>query len=118
MGQVARLGDPDGHFGDGCIHCRIDFPLEHDNPEGTQVFREFMLACAERLATYGGSISGEHGDGRTRSELLPYMYAPTSLDLFAQVKAICDPDDFLNPGIISGPKGISRQGGTGGHGIN
>src|SRR5690625_2165079 len=115
MDQFGLQGYPYGHFGDGCIHCRIDFPFEHDKPEGTQVFREFMLACAERLAHYGGSISGEHGDGRTRSELLPYMYDQTSLDLFAQVKAICDPDEFLNPGIIAGPKGISGQGGTGVH---
>src|SRR5690625_7536553 len=109
MGQVARLGDPDGHFGDGCIHCRIYFPFEHDKPEVTQVFREFMLACAERLAHYGGSISGEHGDGRTRSELLPYMYDQTSLDLFAEAKAICLPDDLLNPGVLAGPTGISAE---------
>lgn len=103
MDQFGLQGYPYGHFGDGCIHCRIDFPFRHDSPEGTEIFREFMLACAERLADYGGSISGEHGDGRTRSELLPYMYDQTSLELFAQVKAICDPDNLLNPGIITQP---------------
>ncbi len=102
--EFGLQGYPYGHFGDGCIHCRIDFPLRHDHPEGTQIFREFMLACAEQLAVYGGSLSGEHGDGRTRSELLPYMYDQTSLDLFAQAKTICDPDDLLNPGIITRPQ--------------
>lgn len=102
--EFGLQGYPYGHFGDGCIHCRIDFPLRHGHPEGTDVFREFMLACAERLAVYGGSLSGEHGDGRTRSELLPFMYDQTSLDLFAQAKAICDPEDLLNPGIIARPQ--------------
>ncbi|HIW99083.1 MAG TPA: FAD-binding protein [Candidatus Nesterenkonia stercoripullorum] len=96
-------GYPYGHFGDGCIHCRIDFPFTHGDPSSSGVFREFMLACAERLRPYGGSLSGEHGDGRVRSELLPYMYDATSISLFEQVKAICDPEGLLNPGIIANP---------------
>ncbi|HEY4557116.1 MAG TPA: FAD-linked oxidase C-terminal domain-containing protein, partial [Enteractinococcus sp.] len=103
LSEFDLQGYPYGHFGDGCIHCRIDFPFGNEHPEGTEVFREFMLACAERLAAYGGSLSGEHGDGRTRSELLPYMYDLTSLELFSKVKAICDPDNLLNPGIITSP---------------
>lgn len=103
MKEFGLHGHPYGHFGDGCIHCRIDFPFEHGDPSSTGVFREFLLACAERLAVYGGSLSGEHGDGRVRSELLPYMYDETSLDLFAQTKRICDPRNLLNPGIISSP---------------
>nr|WP_255727437.1 MULTISPECIES: FAD-binding and (Fe-S)-binding domain-containing protein [unclassified Nesterenkonia] len=110
-------GYPYGHFGDGCIHCRIDFPFQHGDPSSTGVFREFMLACAERLSVYGGSLSGEHGDGRVRSELLPFMYDETSLDLFAQAKRICDPQNLLNPGIITGPQTdgarAGQPGGTG-----
>lgn len=104
MLQFGLQGYPYGHFGDGCIHCRIDFPFRHGDPSSTGLFREFMVACAERLALYGGSISGEHGDGRTRSELLPYMYDESSLALFSQAKRICDPQNLLNPGIIAAPE--------------
>ncbi|MET0766703.1 MAG: FAD-binding oxidoreductase, partial [Aeromicrobium sp.] len=79
---------PYGHFGDGCVHARIDFEFD---AAGRRRFREFLVACATALRPYGGSLSGEHGDGRARSELLPLMYDEHSLALFAQVKAICDP---------------------------
>lgn len=105
MTEFGLQGYPYGHFGDGCIHCRIDFPFKHGDPHSTGVFKEFLTACAERLATYGGSLSGEHGDGRARSEMLPMMYDETSMALFAQAKAICDPDNLLNPGIITAPDG-------------
>ena len=98
-------GIPYGHFGDGCIHCRIDFPLKPGEPTSSGAFREFMHAAAAALQKYGGTISGEHGDGRARSELLPYMYDEQALQLFSQVKRICDPDDLLNPGVITGPDG-------------
>ncbi|WP_203337284.1 FAD-binding and (Fe-S)-binding domain-containing protein [Nocardioides limicola] len=94
-------GLPYGHFGDGCVHARIDFPLR--DPGGVELFGDFMRACAERLADYGGSLSGEHGDGRARSSLLPLMYDDTSLSLFGRVKAICDPDNLLNPGVLVDP---------------
>ncbi|TYL46274.1 FAD-binding oxidoreductase [Nocardioides sp. BGMRC 2183] len=90
---------PYGHFGDGCVHARIDF----DFADGPARFREFLVACATRLADYGGSLSGEHGDGRARSELLPLMYDATSLRLFGQVKAACDPAGLLNPGVLVDP---------------
>ncbi|WP_141015379.1 FAD-binding and (Fe-S)-binding domain-containing protein [Nocardioides sambongensis] len=90
---------PYGHFGDGCVHARIDF----DFSDGPARFREFLIACATRLADYGGSLSGEHGDGRARSELLPLMYEATSLRLFGQVKAACDPAGLLNPGVLVDP---------------
>ncbi|TLP79063.1 FAD-binding protein [Nesterenkonia sphaerica] len=107
MVEFGLQGYPYGHFGDGCIHCRIDFPFTHGDPASTGVFKEFLAACAERLAAYGGSLSGEHGDGRVRSELLPKMYDQTSMALFAQVKEICDPRNLLNPGIIASPDGGS-----------
>ncbi|NLS09357.1 FAD-binding oxidoreductase [Nesterenkonia sp. MY13] len=103
MAEFGLQGYPYGHFGDGCIHCRIDFPFQHGDPSSTSVFREFMAASAERLAEYGGSLSGEHGDGRVRSELLPTMYGEDSIALFAQAKHICDPENLLNPGIITAP---------------
>ncbi|WP_341476747.1 FAD-binding and (Fe-S)-binding domain-containing protein [Nocardioides currus] len=100
-------GVPYGHFGDGCVHCRIDFPFHPGDPASAGVFREFMTACATRLRGYGGSLSGEHGDGRVRGELLPLMYDEQSIALFGQVKAICDPDNLLNPGIIADPVPIT-----------
>ncbi|MCW2794174.1 MAG: linked oxidase domain protein, partial [Nocardioides sp.] len=97
-------GVPYGHFGDGCVHVRIDFPFQPgDGAAGKRVFRDFLTACALRLRDYGGSLSGEHGDGRARSELLPLMYDEESLGLFAAAKAICDPDNLLNPGNIVDP---------------
>ncbi|MET8942752.1 FAD-binding and (Fe-S)-binding domain-containing protein [Streptomyces sp. NPDC004542] len=100
-------GVPYGHFGDGCVHCRIDFPFRPGEAASAAVFRDFMTACALRLRDYRGTLSGEHGDGRARGELLPLMYDETSLALFRQVKAVCDPDGILNPGIIADPVPIT-----------
>ncbi len=102
MGTHGVTGVPYGHFGDGCVHVRIDFPL--DRPGGHQVFRAFLLDAARLVASYGGSMSGEHGDGRARGELLPLMYSPAALDAFAAVKTVFDPDDLLNPGVIVRPR--------------
>jgi len=98
-------GIPYGHFGDGCIHVRIDFPFRTGDPASAGAFRDFMHAAAAALRKYGGTISGEHGDGRTRSELLPYMYDETALRLFSEVKNICDPCGLMNPGVIADPDG-------------
>ena len=95
-------GVPYGHFGDGCVHVRIDFPL--DRPDGSGVFRAFLLDAAKLVASHGGSMSGEHGDGRARGELLPFMYSRDALDAFAATKAVFDPDDLLNPGVIVRPR--------------
>ncbi|BDZ40125.1 FAD-binding and (Fe-S)-binding domain-containing protein [Microbacterium suwonense] len=98
-------GIPYGHFGDGCIHVRIDFPFQPGDAASATVFHDFMHAAASALQKYGGTISGEHGDGRTRSELLPYMYEPDALRLFDEVKRICDPRGLMNPGVIADPSG-------------
>ncbi|NLT29668.1 MAG: FAD-binding oxidoreductase [Propionibacterium sp.] len=94
-------GLPYGHFGDGCLHIRLDFDLER--PGGRGRYREFMLAAADLVARYGGSMSGEHGDGRARSELLPRMYSQNALALFAGIKHAFDPDNLLNPGVLVDP---------------
>lgn len=98
---------PYGHFGDGCLHMRVDFPLE--DPNGGQVMRDFMVAATKLVARYGGSVSGEHGDGRARSELLRLMYTPAALDLFAQVKRLFDPQYLLNPGVIVDPDALDES---------
>ena len=90
-----------GHFGDGCVHVRIDFPL--DTEQGIPVFREFLEQAADIVVSYGGSLSGEHGDGRARTQLLERMYSPAAMNLFAQVKALFDPENLLKPGILFSP---------------
>jgi FAD/FMN-containing dehydrogenase/Fe-S oxidoreductase len=105
MASYNVTGLPYGHFGDGCIHVRIDLPLEDD---GT-VFRNFIHDAAHLVVRHGGSCSGEHGDGRARSELLPIMYTRSVLDLFAGVKDIFDPDNRLNPGILVRPQPVDAD---------
>ena len=90
-----------GHFGDGCVHVRLAMPL--DTPEGVAHSRAFLQSAARICAAHGGSVSGEHGDGRARSELLRFMYTPEMLDLFARVKHLFDPDNLLNPGVLAAP---------------
>lgn len=90
-----------GHFGDGCVHIRLDMPIGTD--EGVAHSRRFLERAARLCASHGGSVSGEHGDGRARTELLRYMYSPDMLDLFAQVKALFDPDNLFNPGVLTAP---------------
>jgi FAD/FMN-containing dehydrogenase/Fe-S oxidoreductase len=100
--REAKLdGVPYGHFGDGCVHVRIDFELE--DAGGRVRFREFIEASADLVASYGGSMSGEHGDGRARSELLPRMYSSEAIDLMRQAKRILDPGNLLNPGVVVDP---------------
>lgn len=72
--------------------------------DGRALFRGFLLDAATLVASYGGSMSGEHGDGRARGELLPLMYSPAALDTFAAVKDVFDPDDVLNPGVVVRPR--------------
>ena len=90
-----------GHFGDGCVHVRLAMPLE--TPEGVAHSRAFLQSAARICAAHGGSVSGEHGDGRARGELLRFMYSPEMLDLFARVKYIFDPGNLLNPGVLAAP---------------
>jgi FAD/FMN-containing dehydrogenase/Fe-S oxidoreductase len=98
-------GVPYGHFGDGCVHVRIDFEFG----DGGARFRRFLTDCATRLREYGGSLSGEHGDGRARSELLPLMYDAHSMTLFAAAKNVCDPNRILNPGVLVEPQPLDAS---------
>jgi FAD/FMN-containing dehydrogenase/Fe-S oxidoreductase len=91
-----------GHFGDGCVHIRIDFPFRRHPAE----FRRFIMDAAQLVARHGGSMSGEHGDGRARGQLLPFMYTAEAIATFAGVKAIFDPAGLLNPGVIVRPAAL------------
>ena len=107
MASFDLAGVPYGHFGDGCVHVRINFAL--DDGGGVAVFREFLGRAAELVARYGGSMSGEHGDGRARGELLPHMYSAGALEAFTAVKDVFDPDRILNPGIIVEPRPVDAD---------
>ncbi|MFH8661047.1 FAD-binding and (Fe-S)-binding domain-containing protein [Streptomyces afghaniensis] len=101
LGAHGLRGTPYGHFGDGCIHVRIDFDLLTE--PGIARFRRFSEELAELVVAHGGSLSGEHGDGQARAELLPRMYGQEMVGLFERVKGVWDPDDLLNPGMLVRP---------------
>lgn len=107
MARRGLKGIPFGHFGEGCIHVRIDFDLSSE--AGTGQYREFITEAAELVARYDGSVSGEHGDGRARSEMLSRIYSQEMLALFARFKAIFDPDGVLNPGVLVDPEPIDDR---------
>lgn len=90
-----------GHFGQGCIHLRIDFDFK--SPEGIRKFRSFMQAAADLVVSYGGSLSGEHGDGQARAELYPRMFGNRLTGAFRQFKTLWDPDGRMNPGKLVNP---------------
>ncbi|HJR80335.1 MAG TPA: FAD-binding and (Fe-S)-binding domain-containing protein [Anaerolineales bacterium] len=90
-----------GHFGQGCVHTRIDFDLQTD--EGIRKFRSFLEEAADLVVSYDGSFSGEHGDGQARASLLPKMFGEELVQAFAEFKAIWDPQGKMNPGKIVDP---------------
>ncbi|WP_425308438.1 FAD-binding and (Fe-S)-binding domain-containing protein [Ammonicoccus fulvus] len=107
MTKHGVTGLPYGHFGDGCVHCRIDFPL--DGPDGPGAYRRFVEEAADLVAGYGGSMSGEHGDGRARSALLPRMYSQEAIALMGRVKDLFDPENHLNPGVLVDPRPVEAD---------
>jgi FAD/FMN-containing dehydrogenase/Fe-S oxidoreductase len=90
-----------GHYGQGCVHCRINFDIS--TAEGIATYRRFVDQAADLVLELGGSLSGEHGDGQSRGELLPKMYGPELVRAFREFKAIWDPDGRMNPGKVVDP---------------
>ncbi|MFG2135418.1 FAD-binding and (Fe-S)-binding domain-containing protein [Streptomyces sp. NPDC048650] len=107
LAQYGLRGTPYGHFGDGCIHVRIDFDLLTD--PGIRRFREFSYDLGELVVSHGGSLSGEHGDGQARAELLPKMYGPELVGLFGRFKDLWDPAAGLNPGMLVRPARLDEN---------
>lgn len=93
-----------GHFGDGCLHTRIDFDPE--TAEGLKQWRAFMDDAADLVVRYGGSLSGEHGDGQARAELFPKMFGPELVEAFREFKSAWDPQNKMNPGKVVNAYGI------------
>jgi FAD/FMN-containing dehydrogenase/Fe-S oxidoreductase len=90
-----------GHFGDGCVHLRTGFDFR--TPEGLRAFRSFVEQAADLVVRHGGSLSGEHGDGQARGELLERMFGPELVGAFREFKAIWDPAGRMNPGKVVDP---------------
>jgi FAD/FMN-containing dehydrogenase/Fe-S oxidoreductase len=96
-----------GHFGQGCIHCRVNFDLM--SASGIKKWRAFMEDATDLVTSYGGSLSGEHGDGQARAEFLYKMFGPELIDAFREFKSIWDPDGKMNPGKIVEPYRIDEN---------
>ena len=96
-----------GHFGDGLVHCRIDFDLRSE--AGLANWHAFLVEAAKLVSSYGGSLSGEHGDGQAKAELLKLMYGPELVQVFRDFKAIWDPGNRLNPGKAIDPFPITSN---------
>jgi len=87
-----------GHYGQGCVHMRINFDFSSD--AGLRKFREFLERATDVVLEFGGSLSGEHGDGQARAALLPKMFGPELMQAFREFKAVWDPDNKMNPGKL------------------
>ncbi|MGE5205304.1 MAG: FAD-binding and (Fe-S)-binding domain-containing protein [Chlamydiota bacterium] len=96
-----------GHFGQGCIHCRVDFDLY--TAAGIAKYRSFMDEATDLVVRYGGSLSGEHGDGQSRAEFLYKMFGPELVEAFREFKSIWDPDWKMNPGKVVDPYRIDEN---------
>ncbi|WP_327306103.1 FAD-binding and (Fe-S)-binding domain-containing protein [Streptomyces sp. NBC_01298] len=107
LAEYGLRGSPYGHFGEGCVHVRIDFDLV--SPPGVARFRAFSSDLADLVVAHGGSLSGEHGDGQARAELLPRMYGPAVIGLFASYKRVWDPAGGMNPGILVRPARLDEN---------
>jgi FAD/FMN-containing dehydrogenase/Fe-S oxidoreductase len=101
MQDYGYRGSLYGHFGHGCVHNRTDFDFE--TIEGIAKYRKYVEEAADLVVSYGGSLSGEHGDGQSRGELLPKMFGPELVQAFREFKAIWDPEWKMNPGKLVEP---------------
>jgi FAD/FMN-containing dehydrogenase/Fe-S oxidoreductase len=107
MAKFGYRGTLYGHFGHACVHTRLNF--DYESEEGIARFRQFMNEAADLVVSYGGSLSGEHGDGQARAELLPKMFGPELIQAFNEFKAAWDPDWKMNPGKVVEPYRIDEN---------
>ena len=107
MNSYGYGGSLYGHFGHGCVHNRTNFDLL--TSEGIAKYRKFVEEAADLVVSYGGSLSGEHGDGQARGELLPKMFGPELVQAFREFKALWDPDWRMNPGKVVEPNKLDEN---------
>jgi len=107
MGDFQYKGSLYGHFGHACVHTRLNFDLQSN--EGIAKFRKFVEEAADLVVSYGGSLSGEHGDGQARAELLPKMFGPELMEAFRRFKTAWDPDWKMNPGKLIEPNKLDAD---------
>jgi FAD/FMN-containing dehydrogenase/Fe-S oxidoreductase len=96
-----------GHFGQGCVHTRIDFDLQ--SYRGIETYKAFMEQASDLVVSVGGSLSGEHGDGQSKAQFLPKMFGPELVEAFREFKTIWDPDGRMNPGKVVNPYRIDQN---------
>ncbi|HEY3875001.1 MAG TPA: FAD-binding and (Fe-S)-binding domain-containing protein, partial [Candidatus Kapabacteria bacterium] len=107
MDKYSYIGSVYGHIGDGCVHTRLDW--DPKTKEGIEKWVKFTYEAADLVLSYGGSLSGEHGDGQARGELLPKMFGPNVMQAFEEFKTIWDPDWKMNPGKLIRPYKIDQN---------
>jgi Fe-S oxidoreductase/FAD/FMN-containing dehydrogenase len=107
MAEYDLHGVTYGHFGEGCMHMRLDAELT--TPDGVRHYGRFAEQAADLIARHGGSLSGEHGDGQARSQLLARTFSPDMLALFTRFKDLWDPAGLLNPGIVVRPRAVDQD---------
>jgi len=107
MADFGYKGSLYGHFGHACVHTRLNFDLQ--SKEGIAKFRKFVEEAADLVVSYGGSLSGEHGDGQARAELLPKMFGPELMEAFRKFKTAWDPDWKMNPGKLIEPNKLDEN---------
>jgi FAD/FMN-containing dehydrogenase/Fe-S oxidoreductase len=101
MAGFGYKGSLYGHFGHACVHTRMNFDLQ--SKDGIAKYRRFVEEAADLVVGYGGSLSGEHGDGQARAELLPKMFGPELMPAFHKFKSAWDPGWKMNPGKVIEP---------------
>jgi FAD/FMN-containing dehydrogenase/Fe-S oxidoreductase len=107
MADFGYKGSLYGHFGHACVHTRLNFDLR--SKDGIAKYRKFVEDAADLVVSYGGSLSGEHGDGQSRGELLPKMFGPDLMEAFRKFKAAWDPDWKMNPGKVIEPNKLDEN---------
>src|SRR3954454_6548482 len=107
MADFNYKGSLYGHFGHACVHTRLNFDLQ--SKEGIAKYRKFVEEAADLVVSYGGSLSGEHGDGQSRAELLPKMFGPELMEAFRKFKIAWDPDWKMNPGKVIEPNKLDEN---------
>ncbi len=107
MAEFGYKGSLYGHFGHACVHTRLNFDLQ--SKEGIAKYRKFVEEAADLVVSYGGSLSGEHGDGQSRAELLPRMFGPELMEAFRKFKTAWDPDWKMNPGKLIEPNKLDEN---------